>query len=635
MAQHSRKSLPRGISLALALLLSVFASLTGAPLASAETIVSIGGPLTQITISPDLNCDVQHLGDSSGEWFGATACATLVSAGGVLFGPAYIPAGGSATGVTGYTPYTPVSQTGPTGAGTTADPYTVVTIVDLGSSGLRLTQTDTYVEGGESYRTDVKVTTSGAAGEPVKVYRGGDCYLQDSDTGLGRVDLGIAPVCVAEPGSKDLNRIEGFYPLTVGSHYIEDNYDTVWAAIGSQTNLPDTCACADLIDNGIAINWDVTVPTGAAGITLSSLTIFSPVGAAPASFSKTADAASTAAGGTNGYTVTVTNPGASSTTLTSITDTLSPGFSYLVGSTTGATTTDPAVNGQALTWTGSFVVPAATANTPGTLTLHFGVTVSTTPGTYTNSVTGAGTGVTVIPAIDTAPITVTPVVSNQPPTASAGGPYAGVEGSAIPLTGSASDPDADSLTYAWTYSSGAGVDAGATCSFANSAALSTTITCTDDGTYTASLSVNDGNNPAVVKTASVVVSNAAPTVVITSPADMSVVMVGQTVTLTSTYADAGANDTHTYSVDFGDGSAPVTGTATGGTISVTHTYAAIGTYDVTVTVTDDDNGVGTASITLVAAGAANQPPTASAGGPYAGVEGSAIPLTGSASDPDA
>jgi uncharacterized repeat protein (TIGR01451 family) len=343
------------------------------------------------------------------------------------------------------------------------------------------------------------------------------------------------------------------------------------------------------------------VPTGTAGITLSSLTIFSPIGAAPASFSKTADAASTPAGGTNGYTVTVTNPGVVPTTLTSITDSLPAGFSYVTGSTTGATTSDPAVNGQDLTWTGSFVVPAATGNTPGTLSLHFGVTVSTTPGTYTNSVTGTGTGVTVIPATDTAPITVTAVAVNHPPTVSAGGPYSGVEGSGISLTGSASDQDGDALTYAWTYSAGAGVDAGATCVFSNAAALSTTITCTDDGSFTATLTVNVGHNPAVVRTANVVVANAAPTVAITSPTDMSVVMVGQTVTVTATYADAGTNDTHTYAVDFGDGSAPATGTATGGTINATHTYAAIGTYDVTVTVTDDDGGVGTAGITLVVA----------------------------------
>ena len=138
MTQHPRLRVPRGISVVLALLLSAMASLTGASVASAETITSMGGPLTQITVSPDLNCDVRHVGDTAGEWFGDTACATLVSAGGVLYGPAVIPAGQSATTVAGYTPFTPVSQTGPTGSGTSADPFTIVSVVvGLASRWLR------------------------------------------------------------------------------------------------------------------------------------------------------------------------------------------------------------------------------------------------------------------------------------------------------------------------------------------------------------------------------------------------------------------------------------------------------------------------------------------------------------------
>lgn len=51
-------------------------------------------------------------------------------------------------------------------------------------------------------------------------------------------------------------------------------------------------------------------------------------------------------------------------------------------------------------------MPAATGATPGTATLHFGVTVSATPGTYTNQATAEAAGLTVVPTGDTAPITV-------------------------------------------------------------------------------------------------------------------------------------------------------------------------------------------------------------------------------------
>ena len=372
------------------------------------------GPLTKITTSPLLNCDVRHAGDNSGEWFGNTACGTFVAVDTAIFGPASVPAGSGVTGATGYQAYTAVSQTGPTGTGSAGSPYVLTTVVDLGTSGLRLTQTDSYVVGQESYRTDVSLTSTDNAAHSVIVYRAGDCYLQDSDEGLGQVFSGSAPNCKAEPTSTDPNRIEGFFPLTGGSHYMESGFSQVWSAVGTKTQLPDTCRCAELIDNGIALSWPAAV-AATGSTTIASLTVFSPVGGTPVSLTKTADDSEVEASTADGYTVTISNPGAVAQTLTSITDTLPAGFSYVAGSSTGATTANPNVSGQTLTWSGSFSVPAATGGTPGTRTLHFGVLVSATPGTYTNSVTAAGSGVTVISANGVAPITVTPATIDTTP----------------------------------------------------------------------------------------------------------------------------------------------------------------------------------------------------------------------------
>jgi PKD repeat protein len=55
----------------------------------------------------------------------------------------------------------------------------------------------------------------------------------------------------------------------------------------------------------------------------------------------------------------------------------------------------------------------------------------------------------------------------------------------------------------------------------------------------------------------------------------------------------GTLDTHTVQWDFGDGSAPVSGTLT-----PTHTFAAAGSYTVRLTVTDDDTGVGEDTLTV-------------------------------------
>src|SRR5262249_52197752 len=140
------------------LIASVVAIVFTALPSSAATITS-AGPLTNITISTDLNCAVNHTGDSAGEFFGNTACGTLVASGGVLYGPANIPAGGSASP---RTPWTAVSQTAVTGNGSSGNPFKIVTVV-TGGTALRVTETDTYVIGEESYRTDTTVQNTGSA----------------------------------------------------------------------------------------------------------------------------------------------------------------------------------------------------------------------------------------------------------------------------------------------------------------------------------------------------------------------------------------------------------------------------------------------------------------------------------------
>jgi uncharacterized repeat protein (TIGR01451 family) len=381
-------------------------SLWSADSALADQTVTSSGPLTSVAITSDLNCSVMHTGDTSGEWYGDTACGTFVAIGDVLYGPASVPAGSSATSSPGYTAFTPVSQS-QTGAGTAGSPFLITTTVSLGTSGVTLTERDTYVIGQESYRTDI--TVNNTAGTPMSgfVYHAGDCYLQDSDNGLG-VLQGTAPICKAEASSANPQRIEGFFPLTGGNSYVEDYYGTVWGDLATHGALPNTCQCSSSIDNGAAIAWPASI-TGGGSVTFSLLTQFSPAGATPLVFSKTADAGSIAAGSRDGYTITVTNSGAAAQTLTTITDTLPDGFSYVSGSSSGATTNDPAVTGQTLTWTGTFAVPAASGPTPGTLTLHFQVDVAPNEpdGTYRNTVTGDGNGATVVGATAVAPITVT------------------------------------------------------------------------------------------------------------------------------------------------------------------------------------------------------------------------------------
>jgi hypothetical protein len=191
--------------------------------------------------------------------------------------------------------------------------------------------------------------------------------------------------------------------------------------------------------------------------------------------------------------------------------------------------------------------------------------------------------------------------TNDPPSVNAGGDVSGNEGSAIALDGTVSDPDGDTVTTAWTYTV-VSADAGASCSFADATAVDTTITCTDDGTYTATLTGNDGNNPAVSDSTTVTVANVAPSVNITAPGDGSLYQINTAVNLLSSFSDAGTNDTHTCTINWDDGNtttgavveASGTGTCTG-----SHAYTAPGVYTILVTVTDDDLGVGTDTVMVI------------------------------------
>ena len=67
-----------------------------------------------------------------------------------------------------------MSQTGVTGSGTAADPFKVVTVVDVAATGLRIQQTDTYVTGQEFYTTEVMISNNGGATASGVLYRAGD-----------------------------------------------------------------------------------------------------------------------------------------------------------------------------------------------------------------------------------------------------------------------------------------------------------------------------------------------------------------------------------------------------------------------------------------------------------------------------
>ncbi|HEX5614512.1 MAG TPA: hypothetical protein VFZ83_05105, partial [Acidimicrobiia bacterium] len=152
------------------------------------------------------------------------------------------------------------------------------------------------------------------------------------------------------------------------------------------------------------------------------------------------------------------------------------------------------------------------------------------------------------------------------------------------------DADDDPLSLQWSITHVS--DPGTTCTLTDDTTLTPTINCDDDAVVTATLAIDDGINPPVEIEAELTIGNVAPTAgpITTSPIVMEI---GTPLTAGINFADVGTNDTHTVDIDWEDGnvtSATVTETNGSGSASGSHTYADVGLYWISITVTDDDTG---------------------------------------------
>jgi RHS repeat-associated protein/uncharacterized repeat protein (TIGR01451 family) len=128
----------------------------------------------------------------------------------------------------------------------------------------------------------------------------------------------------------------------------------------------------------------------------------------------------------------------------------------------------------------------------------------------------------------------------------------------------------------------------------------------DDGRYTFRLTVTDGQQTATDET-TVTVDNADPEV----GARAAPTATDRLAMVRASVTDRGVIDTHGATVDWGDGSDPqkVPGLVQGtgwGLVQAAHTYPADGTYQVKVTIADDDGGTATTQ-TEVEVGTAGPP----------------------------
>lgn len=182
---------------------------------------------------------------------------------------------------------------------------------------------------------------------------------------------------------------------------------------------------------------------------------------------------------------------------------------------------------------------------------------------------------------------------NTAPTAEAGGPYTVFEGSTVQLNGTgSSDPENAILSYSWTPGT----------NLNNASIASPSFTGVDDSVNSLTLSVSDAGGdvtPAIALTdtdsATVTVLNRAPSVNAASIGTSE----GGTVLVSATFTDPGTLDTHTASIDWDDGSPAQNVSVAQLAAGVGHVYGDNGTYNVIVTVTDDDGGIGSDNAPIV------------------------------------
>jgi PKD repeat protein len=107
---------------------------------------------------------------------------------------------------------------------------------------------------------------------------------------------------------------------------------------------------------------------------------------------------------------------------------------------------------------------------------------------------------------------------------------------------------------------------------------------------------------------------------------------GDRLEVQASFSDANAGDTHTATIDWGDGSPAEPGTVDADKVSGSHAYVDDGAYTAILTVTDNDGASGSDTVSVTVA---NVPPSASAGGPYEGTPLAAVTFSAAATDPGA
>ncbi|HET9952249.1 MAG TPA: putative Ig domain-containing protein [Candidatus Eisenbacteria bacterium] len=227
---------------------------------------------------------------------------------------------------------------------------------------------------------------------------------------------------------------------------------------------------------------------------------------------------------------------------------------------------------------------------------------------------------------------------NRNPVITAPATVSGTENTAVSITGSATDPDAENVTLSQTNDA-----AFLTGAASNGPSLNPSITLTgtpsfsQSGSYTVNWSATDASAGTAAATTALTIENVNQNPIITAPASVNG-METVAVSITGSASDPDGDDvtlSQTNDAAFLTGSASA-GPALNPSITLTGTPALgqAGSYTVNWSATDATTGTASATTALNIGPKVNQNPVITAPATVSGTEGTAVSITGSASDPD-
>ena len=189
------------------------------------------------------------------------------------------------------------------------------------------------------------------------------------------------------------------------------------------------------------------------------------------------------------------------------------------------------------------------------------------------------------------------------------------EGDTATFNAIATDPGDDTITYIWDFGDGSEQLA------VSNEQLPVSHVYADNGDYTVTLTVRDEDDGETLSTLDVRVNNVAPT--FTEVNGETEVNEGEVVNYSAAATDPGDDElTYTWSFDGGTSQVDMA--------DVNHIFAQDGTYDATVTVTDDDGASTTRTLSVTVN---NVAPSIETDDSRAGEEGSFVEFNATISDP--